>query len=400
VALRCPGCQAPLDVSAVGAAIRCHYCGITSRIGPAIRRSLGSKDVTPPRWWALFRGPSEARTRGERIARAEAERQAQNAARAEQSARANAGAAARADAELRQKKQIGMTLSFVVLLAGVAGAAFVLQSAKHKPAKPSTHAASAPPKPSPAPPAPTFTVTWNGKVEKATGKPLRVGTPCQAEMTAKGKVVTRVRVACGGGASLYDSDAPISGMSNLGAAIIEAPADQGHRYLLAFHDVGARTGRSELDLNTVLGRATVSSHSGAAFEVTIALDDLSGARAGAPVFTHAIDTTHALFDAKATSVTGKAPVAKGQLCSLDFVGRGVKEDGDVCTAKLTCARKDVVWSTSYCKLDAAGKPATFDDGGSEMSFSVDAHAATAHLSGHPIGGAYDVSFALTAHGAR
>lgn len=68
VAIRCPSCSAPLPAADIGAAVKCEYCGVTSRIGPAMRHAMGARDATPPRWWALLRGPSQGRRRAERAA--------------------------------------------------------------------------------------------------------------------------------------------------------------------------------------------------------------------------------------------------------------------------------------------------------------------------------------------
>jgi hypothetical protein len=395
VAIRCPGCSAPLPIAAVGATITCAYCGVTSRLGPAMRRSMGSKDATPPRWWALFRGPSPARGRLEHAA---TERRAQSAAvpvstfdRAELRAQQR---------EIDRKQQskanllvTGIIIVVAVVIGVVTAGATMFRSSPTRSTTSTTRTKTTSKSKSTAPPGPSFTVTWKGKVTSATGKALRRGTACAAEASAEGEKVKRFRVECGT-TSLYDSAIALNGMSNYGSALIEAPSGSGgHRYMLLYHDVGQRTGRSEVQFNSA-SESTVSSRGSPSFEVKMTFDDLSSERTGPAVFATSLDTSHAVFTAKAKSVVGKGPVAQGQSCKLDFYGRGVKSDGRVCTVKLDCAGKNVYYTTSYCTADARGRPQTFTDKTASSHFSLDVSGKSAEMGADSIASPFSAQFEL------
>lgn len=268
---------------------------------------------------------------------------------------------------------------------------------REPPAKPVSTAPAAGAPRSAAPAAPPFTVTWKGKVSAAKGVALRPGAACQAEMTAAGPAVRRLRVACGG-ESLYDSSAAMSGTSSYGSAIIEAPGEHGgHRYLLVYHDVGQRTGRTEIQFNS-MDSATITGHGASPFEVTARFDAISSERTGPALFPHSMVAAHQRFTAKVARVEGKAPVKAGQRCVLSFDGVGVKDDGDVCTVELTCGGQAVHDATSYCTVDCAGRPATYTDEQHDARFSLDVASRRVQMSGTPIGGAYSAELSLAPAG--
>ncbi len=405
IAIRCPGCSAPLTEASVGAAIKCAYCGVICRVGPAMRRAVGANDARPPRWWALFRGPSQMRLRAVEQAE-EAARDA--AAKAERGRRA---AEQRKHEATRQKTRrardhkrnrairIWASVGIFVLGGVFVGLTYRASRPSVRPVRPATppRTASAATLPTPEPD-PSFTVEWKGKVTEADkGSSLAPGTPCRAEMTASGHDVTALRVLCGD-SSLYDSRDRLNGMSNRGAAIIEAPGETGgHRYLLLYHDIGQRIGRSEIQFNSA-DKATVTSHGSPAYEVTMMFEDLSSERSGPPVFSTTIDTSHQLFTATVSSADGKAPARAGQRCTLDFYGRGVKADGNVCTAKLDCGSKNLYFTTAYCKLDGSNRPTTFSVQQNTSRFELDVGAGTVELAGETVDGVYTLRFALTPAG--
>ncbi len=399
VAIRCPGCSAPLPVAAVGAVVRCAYCGVNSRLGPAMRRSMGAADATPPRWWALFRGPSQARQLGERAAREQAERRQRAAAAPPPMRSSERFDQLERNAELAGKKaqrNVAVTMIASMGMVAVVGAgAFVFtHRSTSSRSKRTTKVNTAAPASKVAPPAPAYSVTWRGKVTAAKGKPLKRGTPCLAEMTAAGKAVKSFRTICGD-VPLYSSKDAMSGMSSYGSAIIEAPGkDGGHQYLLLYHDVGQRTGRNEIQFNSA-SDCTVSGHGPPAFEVTMSFDDLSSEQSGPAVFPTSVDTSHQLFTAKATSVDGKAPVQNGRSCKLDFYGRGQSASGAVCTVKIDCGTKNVYFTTGYCNTDTRGHPTTFSDKQSASHFSLDVESSRVEMAGQTVSGAYTVIFALT-----
>jgi hypothetical protein len=128
-------------------------------------------------------------------------------------------------------------------------------------------------------------------------------------------------------------------------------------------------------------------------------EDRSSERSGPPVFPTTIDTSHQLFTATVSSAEGKAPARIGQRCKLDFYGRGVKADGNVCTAKLDCGRKNLYFTTAYCKLDGSDRPATFSAQQNTSRFELDVAAGTVELAGETVDGVYTVRFALAPAGS-
>lgn len=61
VAVHCPDCGAPINVTSREGVVECSYCHNAVRIPAATLRSLGMLDLQPALWWLLWKGPSRER---------------------------------------------------------------------------------------------------------------------------------------------------------------------------------------------------------------------------------------------------------------------------------------------------------------------------------------------------
>ena len=167
-------------------------------------------------------------------------------------------------------------------------------------------------------------LTWAARVLRAEGKPLRRGTRCtvQAQLDSDGAadLHAQVDVVCGD-ETLYRWSAPLgSGMQMRDCSVGETPAAGGaflHR--LTCSDLGARTGRPQLSLDTDGHSAAVWSEAAPSFRVELAVT--GDGRAPGPPLVAAHDGPPAGFapvdrTARVTAVTGEAPVARGAACRV------------------------------------------------------------------------------------
>lgn len=91
VAVTCPYCSAPLDLSGACTVVTCRYCSVTSRLPSSVLLRLGFKSVRPLVWWMLFEGPSSRRVEANGAARGAQKRRAREGQRAAGAGRATAG---------------------------------------------------------------------------------------------------------------------------------------------------------------------------------------------------------------------------------------------------------------------------------------------------------------------
>lgn len=196
--------------------------------------------------------------------------------------------------------------------------------------------APAPPPPTPAPieeprpaalepkptaPARTTTAQWSGKVTRATGVGVPVGSTCSviATLVSSGSSmkVPNLDVTCAG-KPLYRSSDPLEGMSQHGSSVEEdsGAKPQTYRYALTYQDKGPRSGkRAEVSIDTIRKVAAVWSDSVPAFRVEFSLPYQSEPVAGDPL----LDATRAALRrggaVKKVEGTG-SPVKIGARCTL------------------------------------------------------------------------------------
>lgn len=241
------------------------------------------------------------------------------------------------------KRPLGaaVVLASVVLVFVAAGGALFLIAGTEAPPPPLSpidlpgapdEPAVRPVAPSPAPDSPKSArravAEWKARVVRSTGVPLAIGTPCtvRATLTSDGTTGEQPAVSIGcAGKVLYDSTHALSGMANLSYTLEEVPgeADGTFRYALSYEDQGPRTGeRAQASVSTFERTASAWKDTAPAHRVELALDELSGATAGAALFTEheradvpfrrALRRTGTI-----TAASGTGLVRAGEACSVE-----------------------------------------------------------------------------------
>jgi hypothetical protein len=244
----------------------------------------------------------------------------------------------RAQKPARSRGLVAVAVGGGVALLAVLAAVFLIRSSAEPPppmpvpqpvvtfAPPPTVAPLPAPEPArpepPKPPSRTLDATWSAKVTKVTGEaPVKVGATCavKGKLGADGSQakVRGVVLQCGD-AVLYDLAGKFNGMSQRGGVAAEelAPNGVGQRYAMVFDDVGARTGKPQLSVNTEKRSVALWTESAPAFRVELAADTWSGVVGGEPL----LPTTKQTLLATATvaKVNGPAPVRKGDSCREEW----------------------------------------------------------------------------------
>lgn len=194
------------------------------------------------------------------------------------------------------------------------------------------------------PPRPTRHVelSFPAKVKTVTGKALRRGARCtiQAGLDSDGATLdAEVDVTCGDEVLYRWADPLGSGMQMRDCSVGETPGPGGsflHR--LTCSDLGARTGRPQLSLDTEGRSAVVWSEGAPSFRVELTVSG-DGRTPGPPLAMQdeggaAADSFAAVEKvARVASVTGTAPVARGASCRIRVEPRA---GGQNCRAELRC----------------------------------------------------------------
>jgi hypothetical protein len=148
--------------------------------------------------------------------------------------------------------------------------------------------------------------------------------------------VQRLSVGCGG-ASLYDSSAPLNGMSMYSVGVEEeaGPAPRTFTYAIQYQDKGTRSGsRSEASIDSIKGVGAVWSDTMPAFRVELAVPYLSEAAPAEPIL---VASSQALRRAATVVHTeGAAPLLRGARCDLRVTPRHTAGE---CVVRLTCGRE-------------------------------------------------------------
>jgi hypothetical protein len=180
----------------------------------------------------------------------------------------------------------------------------------------------------PTAPAPTasgeaaaaFDATWRGKVKATHGVNLAVETPCEIKGSfsqTDGKLENNgLRVVCGT-VPLYDASEVFSGTSTRTFSLHDEPDPEAMTVYrtLYYQDVGPRTGRNQVEIDTNRRKAMVWLPAGDYVEITTDEHDRDGVHANAPLGPFACPHGSAL-SAQVVSETGKPSVAPGALCVI------------------------------------------------------------------------------------
>jgi hypothetical protein len=327
-------------------------------------------------WWALFEGPSKLRARLERTERRAV---AKNRPRHQVPLLPEAPSGDElmrpvAPAQKPSHRWLPWTLGGLAATTAVAiGAALVFWMSEPEPPT----AASSPPIPtagvsearlptlaSAAAERPSFSIAWRGEVTASRGSTVEVGSNCSIEVKVVGGDVDWLKVVCSD-AVLYDRRTALQGESISSSELFELPkGDDAWIYRLEYVDTGARTGRSQITLNSFTHTGVVHSDSGQRFRAELALTPDSEARRGPSLFETPRSVAPAEARLRATEVTGPSPIPLDTECR--FASRFVmsSKNGHECKAELEC-RGSVVYGAGesgygHCTLDGH-RVAAFDD---------------------------------------
>jgi hypothetical protein len=176
-------------------------------------------------------------------------------------------------------------------------------------------------------------VSWPATIVERKGD-APAGTACTIDaklmMRASGLASELLTVTCGGKVVHRSSDS-MSGMSSFHSSFEERPGGEPgtNEYALVYSDIGARTGRSQLVIDSAKGRGAVWIDP--FFRVDFAL-----AKWSVPVHAEPFRLTPALrvAAAKVVEVSGKSPVAVGSTCRVLAWGAEAKH----CGAEVRCGK--------------------------------------------------------------
>lgn len=230
------------------------------------------------------------------------------------------------------------------------------------PATPATFEPSPAPPPTVAPAPPALpretTARWNAKITRAEGMPLGAGSSCTIEATIAtadtNATVPALTVQCGTQV-LYRSTDSFSGVSQTSndARELLGSADDKSTFTLAYSDIGTRSGRSQVDLDTTKRQGSVFSERIPRFRVDFSIPPTSVP--GPPL---AGTAQRLRRTGKVSHVTGSSPVKEGASCALRAMPDGSGED---CTAEVACGATILWASTSgtpvHCTYEAS-RPVT------------------------------------------
>ena len=326
----------------------------------------------------------------------------------------------RAQKPARSRGLVAVAVGGGVALLAVLAAVFLIRSSAEPPppmpvpqpvvtfAPPPTVAPLPAPEPArpepPKPPSRTLDATWSAKVTKVTGEaPVKVGATCavKGKLGADGSQakVRGVVLQCGD-AVLYDLAGKFNGMSQRGGVAAEelAPNGVGQRYAMVFDDVGARTGKPQLSVNTEKRSVALWTESAPAFRVELAADTWSGVVGGEPL----LPTTKQTLLATATvaKVNGPAPVRKGDSCRV----KSAPAREDKCVTIVECKGRVLYGGeglgASACTIEG-DRVATVTDGttseqegGGDPALSLDAKAGTITVVEEKAGKKWDIALTI------
>lgn len=254
-----------------------------------------------------------------------------------------------------------------LLMAGAFAAAFLLRASPAKPPPPTTPdpptvatpvvpvppvtvpEPATPPPPPPAPPAKaarTAQVEWKATIARSQGGAPPPGTPCKivADLSGDGSraSVRDLEVSCGG-KFLYRASDRFSGMSNSSRDVEElAGKTTGTlQYTLSYQDQGARSGRSQITIDTNQRSGTVWSDNAPTFRVDLRMEPPSLPTTGEPL----VDPENRkerlaetiVRTGTVTKLEGTPGVAVGAVCTVDV--SPVSNGESNCRVRVRCGNK-------------------------------------------------------------
>lgn len=264
------------------------------------------------------------------------------------------------------------------------------------------------PEPAPAGPRRRVELTWPAKVVRAEGKALRRGARCsvQARLESDGSSLdAEVDVTCGGEV-LYRWAQPLgSGMQMRDCSVSEtAGPDDTFLHRLTCSDLGARTGRPQLSLDTGGHTAAVWSEAAPSFRVELAVSGDGRAPGPALGVGDGADGRASSFApvdraARVTRVSGTPPVTRGVSCRVRIDPSAGRQN---CRTEVRCGATVLYGDRASngfnaCELADGGVVRARDDrgtdeGGSDPRLELDLPARRVVVSdGAP---AYEVTLTL------
>lgn len=244
---------------------------------------------------------------------------------------------------------------------------------------------------------PEHLVSWNARVDSASGVDVAPGTPCEVttDMSSLCAVDASVRllVRCGD-ERIYLWSTEADGLTDRSCDLYEqGPADPSYGYSLKCRDQGVREGRPQLDLDTPARRARIF-HEDGSLDVRLDIEPRSTTEHEDPICR--FDTAPPLptqWVAEVERVRGSLPLEPGQQCDLT-VSPSEMDGSPNCKVQLACGDRQLYGAGggfNQCTVDADGKPlATRDEKASSSDGSpmleLDAEQGTLTFSAAPEGG--------------
>jgi hypothetical protein len=177
----------------------------------------------------------------------------------------------------------------------------------------------------------TVKAQWKATVRRAEGVTVAPGSICTIEATGEtsgtNAVVPALMVICGEN-KLYDSNAPLNGMSQMDNDLREVlgSSDDTSTYTIQYADVGTRSGsRAQVDLDSTKHEGQVFSERTPRFRVELNIPTESLPASPLGLRLHRAG--------KVTEVSGAAAVKVGAICTLHAMPTG---QGESCVADVRC----------------------------------------------------------------
>lgn len=221
-----------------------------------------------------------------------------------------------------------------------------------------------PPKaePPPKPEARVAQARWRATVARAEGGPIGPGQPCfidAAISTSETNAGVRSLTVKCGEKKIYDSADRMNGMAQMSSDPRErlGPTDDRGTFTLAYSDVGTRSGRAQIQIDTPTRQAEVWSDNLPRFRVVLRVPEAS--EPGEPL---ARAAQRLRRSAHVTEVSGIARVKVGASCLLRAMPTGRRSD---CVAELACGTTILLPTSeeSHCEYEGARPVKVTAEGG-------------------------------------
>jgi hypothetical protein len=167
------------------------------------------------------------------------------------------------------------------------------------------------------------------------GRGVTKGAKCQVNVHVAGADIEDVDVSCGDKV-LYDSRTPLNGMASMGSNLFERVKGASWVYRAVYEDLGMRTSRSQLRLNTTNQKATVFSEAADAFSVDLRVDEFSQPREGSPLLGTEPGGATLQAELLFAAERGTPPKIVRDKCSFESKFVETAQDGRMCKSQLRC----------------------------------------------------------------